>query len=60
MSNIAFLFLPLAFSSLPAVLPFVSPSSQVFLTKSDNIGSKSEIYMNQALFGEPEDKKNLD
>ena len=29
MSNIAFLFLPLAFSSLPAVLPFVSPSSQV-------------------------------
>ena len=30
MSNIAFLFLPLAFSSLPAVLPFVSPSSQVF------------------------------
>ena len=28
MSNIAFLFLPLAFSSL-AVLPFVSPSSQV-------------------------------
>ena len=32
MSNIAFLFLPLAFSSLPAVLPFVSPSSQVMLT----------------------------
>ena len=32
MSNIAFLFLPLAFSSLPAVLPFVSPSSQgIFL-----------------------------
>ena len=31
MSNIAFLFLPLAFSSLPAVLPFVSPSSQVYL-----------------------------
>ena len=31
MSNIAFLFLPLAFSSLPAVLPFVSPSSQVLL-----------------------------
>ena len=30
MSNIAFLFLLLAFSSLPAVLPFVSPSSQVF------------------------------
>ena len=30
MSNIAFLFLPLAFSSLPAVLPFVSPSSQIF------------------------------
>ena len=29
MSNIAFLFLPLAFSSLLAVLPFVSPSSQV-------------------------------
>ena len=29
MSNIPFLFLPLAFSSLPAVLPFVSPSSQV-------------------------------
>ena len=29
MSNIAFLFLPLAFSSFPAVLPFVSPSSQV-------------------------------
>ena len=29
MSNIAFLFLPLASSSLPAVLPFVSPSSQV-------------------------------
>ena len=29
MSNIAFLFLPLAFFSLPAVLPFVSPSSQV-------------------------------
>ena len=29
MSNIAFLFLPLVFSSLPAVLPFVSPSSQV-------------------------------
>ena len=29
MSNIAFLFLPLAFSSLPVVLPFVSPSSQV-------------------------------
>ena len=29
MSNIAILFLPLAFSSLPAVLPFVSPSSQV-------------------------------
>ena len=29
MSNIAFLFLPLAFSSLPAVLPFLSPSSQV-------------------------------
>ena len=29
MSNLAFLFLPLAFSSLPAVLPFVSPSSQV-------------------------------
>ena len=29
MSNIAFLFLPLAFSSLPAVLPFRSPSSQV-------------------------------
>ena len=29
MSNIAFLFLPLAFCSLPAVLPFVSPSSQV-------------------------------
>ena len=26
---LAFLFLPLAFSSLPAVLPFVSPSSQV-------------------------------
>ena len=31
MSNIAFLFLPLAFSSLPAVLPFVSPSSQVIV-----------------------------
>ena len=31
MSNIAFLFLPLALSSLPAVLPFVSPSSQVYL-----------------------------
>ena len=31
MSNIALLFLPLAFSSLPAVLPFVSPSSQVFM-----------------------------
>ena len=29
MSNIAFLLLPLAFFSLPAVLPFVSPSSQV-------------------------------
>ena len=32
MSNLAFLFLPLAFSSFPAVLPFVSPSSQVNLT----------------------------
>ena len=31
MSNIAFLFLPLAFSSFPAVLPFVSPSSQVLV-----------------------------
>ena len=31
MSNIACLFLPLAFSSLPVVLPFVFPSSQVFL-----------------------------
>ena len=31
MSNIACLFLPLAFSSLPAVLPFVSPSSQVLM-----------------------------
>ena len=31
MSNIAFLFLPLAFSSLPTVLPFVFPSSQVVL-----------------------------
>ena len=29
MSNIAFLFLPLAFFYLPAVLPFVSHSSQV-------------------------------
>ena len=32
MSNIAFLFLLLAFSSLPAVLPFVSPSSQVYVS----------------------------
>ena len=37
MSNIAFLFLPLAFSSLPAVLPFVSPSSQV--TENKETGS---------------------
>ena len=29
MSNLAFLFLPLAFSSLPAVLSLVFPSSQV-------------------------------
>ena len=34
MSNIAFLFLPLAFFSLPAVLPFVSPSSQVTSSKA--------------------------
>ena len=39
MSNIAFLFLPLAFSSLPAVLPFVSPSSQVpYEDKDEYVG----------------------
>ena len=39
MSNIAFLFLPLAFSSLPAVLPFVSPSSQVGKEPGDSDAS---------------------
>ena len=37
MSNIAFLCLPLTFSSLPAVLPFVSPSSQVFIVVSGSL-----------------------
>ena len=37
MLNIAFLFLPLAFFSLPAVLPFVSPSSQVNINENFNI-----------------------
>ena len=46
MSNIAFLFLPLAFSSLPAVLPFVSPSSQVLysFTKCVKVG---DFYISQ-------------
>ena len=42
MSNIAFLFLLLAFSSLPAVLPFVSPSSQVLVIICT--GSQLEVY----------------
>ena len=42
MSNIAFLFLPLAFFSLPAVLPFVSPSSQVTLVSM--VTSDSQKY----------------
>ena len=45
MSNIACLFLPLAFSSLPAVLPFVSPSSQVvFVSLAERRGPPVAIF----------------
>ena len=43
MSNIAFLFLPLVFSSLPAVLPFVSPSSQVESPFVPNPSAQGEV-----------------
>ena len=45
MSNIAFLFLPLAFSSLPAVLPFVSPSSQVTLSSCGNVQPSTGVML---------------
>ena len=44
MSNVALLFLPLAFSSLPAVLPFVSPSSQVREKEIERDRESGEIF----------------
>ena len=43
MSIIALLFLPLAFSSLPVVLPFVSPSSQVGQVAGAGLGNVCEL-----------------
>ena len=58
MSNIAFWFLPLAFFSLPAVLPFVSPFSQVELNLTlkeldDKVDKQHEspLKMSDAIFG---------
>ena len=49
MSNIAFLFLPLAFSSLPAVLPFVSPSSEVLFGSAACLSTTHRFVHGQAL-----------